>query len=270
MTFEIEAAKPTSITMPPNAVRRHVSRDFSAAVCGAGAGPDSRDSAGGPGRDAGLHRFPPGVSREFLHVYHVGKEQLLTFTTTVVAVLATDLLVGIGIGIALKFVLHLWTGAPIGSLFWPNITISRDAQGTTSMQVKGSAVFSNWIGLKRRIENAFGETSSRSSSTYPKPTWLITRSCNGCTTCSTIWPRRAARWSSQDSTATRPFPKIRTRLASGPRGHTVDMEFLRGPCRGRATLFLRPGATGRRFSSRRSTRHRLTRQGLAGRRLSGG
>lgn len=98
--------------------------------------------------------------REFMHVYHVGKEQLAIFVTTIVAVLATDLLVGIGIGIALKFVLHLWNGAPIGSFFRPNITISRDARGTAALSVKDSAVFSNWIGLKRRIENAFDEPST--------------------------------------------------------------------------------------------------------------
>src|SRR5205814_1943921 len=86
--------------------------------------------------------------REFLHVYHIGKEQLAIFVTTVVAVLATDLLVGIGIGIALKFLLHLWNGAPLGSLFRPGITITREAQGTAAIAVRGSAVFSNWIGLK--------------------------------------------------------------------------------------------------------------------------
>src|SRR5262249_12250956 len=88
-----------------------------------------------------------------------GKEQLAIFVTTVVAVLATDLLVGIAIGIALKFVLHLWNGAPLGSLFQPRVAISRDENGRAAVSVSGSAVFSNWIGLKRRVEIAFDGTS---------------------------------------------------------------------------------------------------------------
>src|SRR5438477_3299322 len=45
------------------------------------------------------------------HVAHIGWEQLAVFTITVVATLATDLLVGIGIGIAAKLVLATWLHA---------------------------------------------------------------------------------------------------------------------------------------------------------------
>src|SRR5690606_25183236 len=47
---------------------------------------------------------------EFVNVYRIGREQFVIFVTTLVAVLATDLLVGIGIGIAVKVVIHLMNG----------------------------------------------------------------------------------------------------------------------------------------------------------------
>ncbi len=93
--------------------------------------------------------------REFIHAYHVGKEQLLIFSATVVGVLATDLLAGIAIGIAIKLMSHLFNEAPLRSLFRPQITIRREEGGPTVLAVGGSAVFSNWIGLKRRIDGAF-------------------------------------------------------------------------------------------------------------------
>src|SRR5262249_24578589 len=40
--------------------------------------------------------------REFVHMYKIGREQLVVFVATIVAVLATDLLKGIAIGIAVK------------------------------------------------------------------------------------------------------------------------------------------------------------------------
>jgi MFS superfamily sulfate permease-like transporter len=44
--------------------------------------------------------------REVMQVFKVGPEQFLIFTSTIVGVLATDLLVGIAIGIAVKFCIH--------------------------------------------------------------------------------------------------------------------------------------------------------------------
>ena len=90
--------------------------------------------------------------REFLHVYHVGKEQLLIFVCTLVGVLATDLLIGIVIGIAVKFTVHLINGVPITSLFKPYLDIERTGDKSFLVRAYGSAVFSNWISFKRQIE----------------------------------------------------------------------------------------------------------------------
>ena len=50
--------------------------------------------------------------QSFVHMYHVGREQLVIFVATIVGVLATDLLVGIAIGIAVKALIHLIRGVP--------------------------------------------------------------------------------------------------------------------------------------------------------------
>ncbi len=95
--------------------------------------------------------------KEFVHMYHVGREQLVIFVATIVGVLATDLLVGIGIGIVVKVLIHLVNGVPIASLFRLRVEVETGEESST-VAVKDSAVFSTWIGLKRRIEGLKGET----------------------------------------------------------------------------------------------------------------
>ncbi|MFN0019648.1 MAG: SulP family inorganic anion transporter [Pirellulaceae bacterium] len=90
--------------------------------------------------------------REFLHVYHIGKEQLLVFVSTLIGVLATDLLIGIGIGVAVKFAVHLFNGVPVTALFKPYLDIEEIRENTFLVRASGSAVFSNWIPFKRQLE----------------------------------------------------------------------------------------------------------------------
>jgi MFS superfamily sulfate permease-like transporter len=91
--------------------------------------------------------------REFLHVYHIGKEQLLIFVCTLVGVLATDLLIGIAIGIVVKIVVHLINGVPLKSLFKPFLDVEEAGEHTYRVRAYGSAIFSNWIGFKRQLED---------------------------------------------------------------------------------------------------------------------
>jgi len=90
--------------------------------------------------------------REFLHVYHIGKEQLLVFVSTIVGVLATDLLIGIAIGVAVKFIVHLANGVPVTALFKPYLDVEEQDERTYYVRAGGSAVFSNWIPFKRQLE----------------------------------------------------------------------------------------------------------------------
>ncbi|MCA9709749.1 MAG: SulP family inorganic anion transporter [Myxococcales bacterium] len=90
---------------------------------------------------------------EFNHVKQIGTEQLLIFVVTVVGVLATDLLVGIAIGIATEFVLHSMAGLNLGDLFRSDLETQVRSDGTLVVAVRKAAVFSNWIPIKRRIES---------------------------------------------------------------------------------------------------------------------
>ena len=90
---------------------------------------------------------------EFIHVYHIGREQLAIFITTLVVVLATDLLIGVAAGIVLKMVIHVANGVPMRSLFKPYLEVE-DVDANTSMIIaRQSAVFSNWIPFRRQIED---------------------------------------------------------------------------------------------------------------------
>lgn len=90
--------------------------------------------------------------KEFVNVYKIGVDQLVIFAGTVIAVLLTDLLIGIGIGIALKFAIHVANGVPIRSLFWPYMEVSTADDNSVVITARDSAVFSNWIPFKRQIE----------------------------------------------------------------------------------------------------------------------
>jgi len=90
--------------------------------------------------------------REFINVFKIGPEQLLIFVVTIVGVLATDLLVGVGIGILLKFVIHAINGVPFNSFFKPFLQVTPLDDQTVQIDASGSAVFTNWIPFRRQIE----------------------------------------------------------------------------------------------------------------------
>ena len=87
-----------------------------------------------------------------MNVYRIGREQLVIFVVTVVAVLATDLLVGIAIGIGVKFLIHVYNGVPLHSLFKPFLEIETRDDNSVVISARESAIFTNWIPIKRRIE----------------------------------------------------------------------------------------------------------------------
>jgi MFS superfamily sulfate permease-like transporter len=88
---------------------------------------------------------------EFRQVRALGPLQLLLFVTTLLVTLATDLLVGVGVGLALKVVLHIANGASVRYLLETPIVARRDGH-TLTLEIHGPAVFTNYLGLKRRLD----------------------------------------------------------------------------------------------------------------------
>ncbi|GLZ38413.1 SulP family inorganic anion transporter [Actinokineospora sp. NBRC 105648] len=91
--------------------------------------------------------------REFVHVGKIGWDQLLLFLTTLIVTLATDLLVGVGTGLALKIVLHLARGVPLPAFFRPRPQVSRDGS-VLRVRVPGAAVFPALLPLRKQIAKA--------------------------------------------------------------------------------------------------------------------
>jgi MFS superfamily sulfate permease-like transporter len=99
--------------------------------------------------------FRLAAPAEFMHVYHVGKEQLLIFLSTVVGVLAIDLLVGIAIGILVNILVHLVNGASLASLFQLHHEERAAQDGTPRLEVKHAAIFPTWLALRRKLHEHF-------------------------------------------------------------------------------------------------------------------
>lgn len=90
--------------------------------------------------------------KEFIHMYKIGAEQFAIFVITVIAVLATDLLIGIGVGVLTKFVIHLLNGVSPRAFFTTSVTTEESSPNHVKMTVRRAAIFSHWIGLKKQIE----------------------------------------------------------------------------------------------------------------------
>lgn len=90
---------------------------------------------------------------EFVHIYQIGREQLVIFVTTLIAVLATDLLIGIAIGICLKLLIHVMNGVPVKALFKTYLDVEPYGKDSCLIRAHESAVFSNWIPFRRQLED---------------------------------------------------------------------------------------------------------------------
>lgn len=88
--------------------------------------------------------------KEFMHVLHIGKEQFFIFMVTVIGVIATDLLVGVAIGILVKLGIHLIHGVNLNNLFKIHFSIEQKAD-TVFIEISGAAVFSNFMALKNAL-----------------------------------------------------------------------------------------------------------------------
>lgn len=89
---------------------------------------------------------------EFVKTLKLGKEQLIIFIGTIVCTLATDLLLGILAGIVIKLIIHTMNGVPLKYLMRPFFSVEEIAPDKYCIDVKHSAVFSNYLHLRAQIE----------------------------------------------------------------------------------------------------------------------
>lgn len=86
--------------------------------------------------------------KEFIHVYHLGKEQFVVFVVTIIFTLADDLLVGIVVGLLVEMIYYIFKGTSLKNIFKANVKLKVNDNNYT-IEIKGSAQFSNLIGIKR-------------------------------------------------------------------------------------------------------------------------
>ena len=90
--------------------------------------------------------------REFIHMFQIGKEQLLVFIVTIVFTLVEDLLVGIAAGIVTEMIVLLVSGASLNSLFKAQAEVSF-AGDKYEVHVTQAAIFTNFMGIKNKLES---------------------------------------------------------------------------------------------------------------------
>jgi len=87
--------------------------------------------------------------REFVHTAKIGKSELAVFIITIIGVLATDLLIGIGIGIVVNYIMIFAKGANFSALFK-----SKSSTVDNKVSFFGAMHFSNYLSIKKRIVSA--------------------------------------------------------------------------------------------------------------------
>lgn len=89
--------------------------------------------------------------KEFGKVLNLGKEQMLIFVITIIGVIATDLLVGVAIGIVTKIIIHLVRGVKLSNLFKIDFEVHKTSADQVMVEISGAAIFSNMLKLKDAV-----------------------------------------------------------------------------------------------------------------------
>ena len=86
--------------------------------------------------------------KEFAKTLSVGLDNFAVFVITIIGVLATDLLIGVAIGIVAELFIHLTRGLKLSNVFSMAYHVHQSNDQTYHIQVSGAAVFSNYIAIK--------------------------------------------------------------------------------------------------------------------------
>ena len=95
--------------------------------------------------------------REFIHMFQIGKEQLLVFIVTIAFTLVEDLLVGIAAGILTEMIVLLASGASLSSLFKAQAEVAF-IHDKYEVHVSRAAVFTNFMAIKNKLESIPAES----------------------------------------------------------------------------------------------------------------
>jgi MFS superfamily sulfate permease-like transporter len=85
---------------------------------------------------------------EFKKTLAIGWDQLTVFVITIIGVLATDLLIGVAIGIAAEFLFHFWRSVNWGQVFKLRRDVVESEPGVYQVKIGGAAFFANYLALK--------------------------------------------------------------------------------------------------------------------------
>jgi len=86
----------------------------------------------------------------FKTILSIGSEQFLLFVVTILGVLASNLLMGVLLGILVKFAIQLMRGVWFSNLFKIHFTLT-ETDNTIVVKLHGSALFSNFLPLKKAL-----------------------------------------------------------------------------------------------------------------------
>jgi MFS superfamily sulfate permease-like transporter len=87
----------------------------------------------------------------FMSAMTVGKEQLLMFVITLIGIVASNIVLGVALGIAAKLLIHLARGVWPSNLFKIHFTVAQQDNDTVCIKLLGSALFSNYLPLKKAL-----------------------------------------------------------------------------------------------------------------------
>lgn len=87
---------------------------------------------------------------EFRHAWQIGPDQLLYFSTTLIVTLATDLLVGVASGLALKLLVH-WVRGVSPMAMARSRVLRSDGDDGIRLRIEGSAAFPSLLKVREHI-----------------------------------------------------------------------------------------------------------------------
>lgn len=87
----------------------------------------------------------------FAKTLDLGRQQLLIFVVTIISILASNLLLGVLVGIVSKLLMHLFRGVALKDVMCLSFHVQRQTEDVYVVKVSGSAIFSNFIALKSEL-----------------------------------------------------------------------------------------------------------------------